>query len=126
MGNEYNPPKLVGFDQKVEFINNPLLFQVSLWVTRQTSRTARKAQPVVPRKVQTVHQELIELRSNSAIRTVDRGCMYSRSIVKTGAGEHEFAQDFQVTQACNLVLKSAKSVAMEYFSARLDLLFGSS
>jgi hypothetical protein len=57
--------------------------------------------------------KLIELRSNSAIQAVDRGCMNSRSIVKTRAGEHDFAQDFQVTHACNLVLQSAKRVAME-------------
>jgi hypothetical protein len=86
---------------------------MSLWVTRQTRWATRKAKPIIAWQVQTVHQKLIELRSDSAIRAVDRGCMNSRSIVKAGAGEHEFAQDFQVTQAYILARKSTKRVAME-------------
>lgn len=85
VGNENNALQSVNLDEEFQLVDNALGLKVSLRVVGQTGRPAGKCDAVIPWQLQTVLQEVIELFADATVRTVDRGSVDSRTLVRNAA-----------------------------------------
>ena len=74
MRNQHDARQAVDIDEELELLNHALLLHVSFGVPRQTRRTAGQRDAVVTRQAQPVLQKIIEVLTDAAVRTIQRGC----------------------------------------------------
>ncbi len=72
-------------DEKPQLLRNRLFLAVRLKMARQTGRTTRYGQAIVSGQVQTGHQQIVELITESPITTIHGGSLNPLTIKGHGA-----------------------------------------
>ena len=71
VGDQDDALKAVDIDEELELIDDALLFEVGLRVTGEAGGAAGEGDSVVPRQVQAILKEIVEMLADAAVGAVD-------------------------------------------------------
>ncbi len=81
MLDEDDPRQVVGIGQEAQLVDDPRLLELRLGVARQAGRAAGKSDTVVPRELQAVLHEVVEMLPDTAVGAVERRGMDALAVV---------------------------------------------
>src|SRR5688572_900774 len=101
MPNQHNALQTMRLDEKGELLCQRVRLAIGNQVSGKVRRSARHYQPIVPRKLQTIDQEVVAVDAKASIAAIDRGRSNTSAVVGFERFEYPlFGLQIRIRLAC--------------------------